>query len=60
MSIRMMARACAKCKKYVVIHPENVAAQLRLQQFERDHVGHMLLTVNLEEIKGSDYSHVDK
>lgn len=49
----MRARACIKCKEYVIIHPNNPLNQNKVNKFERKHHLHTLITVNLDEIKGS-------
>lgn len=48
----MRARACIKCKEYIVIHPDNPINQLDIKKFEKRHVGHTIMTVDLNEIKG--------
>jgi len=48
----MRARACLKCKEYVLIHPENPVNQKLIKEFELSHMRHNLMTVNLGEIKG--------
>jgi len=47
----MRARACIRCKEYVVIHPSNPLNQNKINQFEKRHHLHTLITVNLDEIK---------
>jgi len=47
----MRARACIKCKEYVVIHPNNPQNQIKIDLFERKHHLHTLITVAIEEIK---------
>jgi len=47
----MRARACIKCKEYVIIHPNNPLNQNKVNIFERKHHLHTLITVNLNEIK---------
>jgi len=47
----MRARACIKCKEYMVIHASNPLNQNKINFFERKHHLHTLITVNLEEIK---------
>ena len=47
----MRARACIKCKKYVVIHPNNPLNQNKIELFERKHHLHTLITVDIDEIK---------
>ena len=47
----MRARACIKCKEYVIIHANNPLNQNIIENFERKHHLHTLITVNLEEIK---------
>ncbi|MHA1642757.1 MAG: hypothetical protein ACTSUX_01040 [Promethearchaeota archaeon] len=49
----MRARACIKCKEYVVIHPDNPLNQNRINLFEQKHHQHTLITVDLDEIKDS-------
>ena len=46
----MRARACIKCKEYMVIHANNPLNQNKIGFFERKHHLHTLITVNLEEI----------
>ncbi len=47
----MRARACIKCKEYMVIHANNSLNQSKIEYFERQHHLHTLITVNLDEIK---------
>jgi len=47
----MRARACIKCKEYVIIHPNNPLNQNKIENFERRHHLHTLITVDIEEIK---------
>jgi hypothetical protein len=47
----MRARACIKCKEYIVIHANNPLNQSKIDSFERHHHLHTLITVNLNEIK---------
>ena len=47
----MRARACIKCKEYMVIHANNPLNQSKIENFERQHHLHTLITVNLDEIK---------
>jgi len=47
----MRARACIKCKEYVIIHPNNPLNQNKIEDFERRHHLHTLITVDIEEIK---------
>jgi len=47
----MRARACIRCKEYMIIHPNNPLNQNKIENFERKHHQHTLITVNLEEIK---------
>ena len=47
----MRARACIKCKEYIIIHPNNPLNQNKLDAFERRHHLHTLITVDFEEIK---------
>ncbi|GAJ15417.1 unnamed protein product [marine sediment metagenome] len=47
----MRARACIKCKEYMIIHANNPLNQTKIGNFERNHHQHTLITVTLEEIK---------
>ncbi len=47
----MRARACIKCKEYMIIHAANSLNQNKIDFFERNHHKHTLITVDLEEIK---------
>ncbi len=48
----MRARACIKCKEYLVIHPESPINQAEIKKFERKHASHTIMTVDFSEIKG--------
>ncbi|MBY9008337.1 MAG: hypothetical protein KGD74_00565 [Candidatus Lokiarchaeota archaeon] len=45
------ARACIKCKEYIVIHPNNPINQSKINMFEKIHHQHTLITVKLDEIR---------
>ena len=47
------ARACIKCREYVVIHPDNPINQANIKKFERHHTAHTIVTVDINEIKGT-------
>ena len=47
----MRARACIKCKEYIVIHPNNPQNQTKIEFFERKHHLHTLITIDVDEIK---------
>jgi len=47
----MRARACIKCREYIVIHPNNPLNQTEINMFEKNHHQHTLITVNLNEIR---------
>ncbi|MFW9987830.1 MAG: hypothetical protein ACFFC3_04175 [Candidatus Odinarchaeota archaeon] len=51
MSVR--ARACIKCKEYIIIHPGNPINQVEIKKFEKVHLGHTVVTVDLNEVKGA-------
>ena len=51
--ISLRCRACIKCKSYVVIHPDNPINQVDIKKFERQHTGHTIVTVDLNEVKGA-------
>ena len=53
----MRARACIKCREYIVIHPDNPINQLDIKKFERKHTSHTIMTVDLNEIKGTYNPH---
>ena len=46
----MRARACIKCKKYVLISPNNLISQLIVKSFEKKHMRHNLVTLDLKEV----------
>ena len=47
----LRARACIKCKEYIVVHPNNPINQTQINIFEKSHHLHTLITVNLDEVK---------
>ncbi|MFX0025641.1 MAG: hypothetical protein ACFE8M_04440 [Candidatus Hermodarchaeota archaeon] len=47
----MRARACIKCKEYLVINPTNPINLNNVKLFEKEHRGHTLITVDLSEVK---------
>jgi len=47
----MRARACIKCKEYVVIHANDPQNQNLIELFERKHHLHTLITVDIDEIR---------
>ncbi len=51
MSVR--CRACIKCRTYLVIHPGNPVNQVEIKRFEKQHLGHTIVTVDLNEVKGN-------
>ena len=51
MSVRV--RACIKCRSYIVIHPGNPVNQVEIKKFEKKHLGHTVVTVDLNEVKGN-------
>ncbi|MBA7500083.1 hypothetical protein ES704_02836 [subsurface metagenome] len=44
-------RACVRCKKYIIINPNDPTNQNQIKSFERVHTSHTLITVELNEIK---------
>ncbi|TFG23289.1 MAG: hypothetical protein EU529_07775 [Promethearchaeota archaeon] len=48
----MRARACIKCREYVIIHPNNPLNQETIKLFEGKHRTHTLITLDLEEVRG--------
>lgn len=53
------ARACTGCREYVLIKPDDPYNINLIKEFEAEHRGHMLITLNYEEIKGA-YSQYKK
>jgi len=49
----MRAKACLRCKKYVVIHPDNPISIELVKKFEDKHGYHTIITVDLKEIRDS-------
>ena len=50
----MRARTCIKCKSYMIIHPDSLINQKRLNRFEALHTSHTLVSVDYFELK-EDY-----
>jgi hypothetical protein len=55
----MRARACIKCREFVLVRPEDPQNLILLKEFENNHVLHTIITVDYNEIKGS-YSNFAK
>lgn len=51
MSVR--CRACIKCREYLVIHPSSPINQIEIKRFEKVHLGHTIMTVDINEVKGA-------
>jgi len=49
--LKIRARACIKCREYVIIYPNNPENQNLIKVFEVNHKGHTLITLDLDEIK---------
>ncbi len=49
----MRARACIKCKEYVLIRPNDPQNLFLIKEFERNHAGHTLITLDFSEIQDS-------
>lgn len=47
----MRARACVRCKEYVIIHPDNPVNINLVKDFEAKHAYHTIITVDLYEVK---------
>ena len=47
----MRARACIKCKEYVLIRPNDPLNRNKINEFDKRHHLHTLITVNLDEVK---------
>ena len=52
MRMSLRCRACIKCKTYIVIHPDNAINQADIKKFERKHIGHTIMTTEINEVKG--------
>jgi len=46
------ARACIKCREFIMIHPGNPVNQQEIKKFEKAHLSHTVVTVDFSEIKG--------
>lgn len=51
-NIMSMARACIKCREYLIIEPNNPKNQRLIKNFEDLHRGHNLVTLDLGEVEG--------
>ncbi|MFW9902108.1 MAG: hypothetical protein ACFFDY_12645 [Candidatus Thorarchaeota archaeon] len=49
MSLR--CRACIRCKEYIVIHAGSPINQVEIKKFEKVHLGHTVVTAELNEVK---------
>ncbi len=45
------ARACIKCKEYVVVMPSSRLNEIVVKRFEKTHFEHNLVTCEIEEIQ---------
>lgn len=52
-NIMIMARACIKCREYVIIEPNDPKNQVSIKRFEGNHKGHNLVTLGLDEVEGT-------
>ena len=50
----MRARTCINCKSYMIIHPDSLTNQKKLNRFEALHANHALVSVDYFELK-DDY-----
>jgi hypothetical protein len=55
----MRARACLKCKQYVVIHPDNPINLNTVKEFEKKHGYHTIITIDLNEVKENNFTNVE-
>jgi len=46
----LRARACIKCRQYIVIYPNNALNQKHVKKFEEYHRNHTLVTLDLSEV----------
>jgi len=51
--VNIRARACIRCRQYIIIHPDNPENLNLINLFDRNHKGHNLVTLDLDEVKGS-------
>ncbi|MHA1535631.1 MAG: hypothetical protein ACTSP8_12970, partial [Promethearchaeota archaeon] len=49
--LKIGARACIKCREYVLIYPNNPENQNLIKVFEVNHKGHNLITLAIDEVK---------
>ncbi len=49
--LKIRARACIKCREYVLIYPNNPENQNLIKVFEANHRGHTLITSDIDEVK---------
>jgi len=49
--LKIRARACIKCREYIIIHPNNPENQNLIRLFEVNHKGHTLITLDFNEVK---------
>ena len=49
--MKVRARACIKCKQYMRINPSDPLNQIQLKLFEKWHLGHTLITIDVDEIR---------
>ncbi|MHA1729147.1 MAG: hypothetical protein ACTSWY_10495 [Promethearchaeota archaeon] len=47
----MNCKACIKCKEYISLHENNYSSLQRLRKFEKAHLGHPLVTLNINEVR---------
>jgi len=51
--LNIRARACIRCKEYLVIHPNNPTNQKMIKEFGKKHLDHAVVTLDLDEVKGT-------
>lgn len=56
----MRARACAKCREFVIIHDGNPKSVQIVREFETDHRGHSIITIDVSEIRARYENVIDK
>jgi len=45
------ARACIKCREYIIIHVDESKNMENIKVFDGKHRGHTLITLDLDEVK---------
>lgn len=49
--LTIRVRACIKCREYIIIYPNNPVNQVHIRKFEKNHPGHTLVTLDINEVR---------